>query len=186
MLPQGDLGDALLTLARGAIGEAFGIPSPVPPAAPGLSEVGATFVTLRLAGDLRGCIGTVNAFRPLAEDVRGNAFAAAFRDPRFAPLARDEFGTTLIEVSLLGPREALAAADEEAALAQLRPEIDGVVLEAGGMRATFLPQVWEQLPNPYDFLAALKRKAGLPATYWDGSMRLSRYRVEKFAEARSR
>jgi AmmeMemoRadiSam system protein A len=179
-----DLGDSLLRIARGAIGEAFGIALRTPPATPGLAAVGATFVTLRLAGDLRGCIGTVEPFRALDEDVRANALAAAFRDPRFAPLARDEFAAILIEVSVLGPRAAIAARDEDAALAQLRPEVDGVVLEAGARRATFLPQVWEQLPDPRDFLAALKRKAGLPATYWDDSMRLSRYSVEKFMEAR--
>lgn len=180
---QGDLGLALLRLARGAIGETFGIAMAARPAAPELAEIGATFVTLRLAGDLRGCIGTVNAFRALAEDVCANARAAAFQDPRFAPLARDEFAATSIEVSLLGPRAPIVAPDEDAALAQLRPELDGVVLEANGTRATFLPQVWEQLPDPREFLIALKRKAGLPPAFWDSSVRLSRYRVDKFVEA---
>jgi AmmeMemoRadiSam system protein A len=181
----GDLGDALLRLARGAIGETFGIVTPAPPVVPELAEIGATFVTLRLAGDLRGCIGTVNAFRALAEDVRANACAAAFQDPRFAPLSRDEFAPTSIEVSLLSPRAAIVAPDEDAALAQLRPELDGLVLEAQGARATFLPQVWEQLPDPREFLMALKRKAGLPPAFWDSSVRLSRYRVEKFVEVSS-
>ena len=137
---------------------------------------------LRLDGDLRGCIGTVSAFRALAEDVRANAVAAAFRDPRFSPLVHDEFATTSIEVSLLGPCTMIVAADEDAALAQLRPELDGVVFEAGRKRATFLPQVWEQLPDRREFLAALKRKAGVPPTFWDDSVRLSRYSVEKFVE----
>lgn len=185
MLQQLELGEALLRLARGAIGETFGIVPPAPPAAAGLTVVGATFVTLRLAGDLRGCIGTVNAFRELAEDVCANARAAAFQDPRFAPLVRDEFAATSIEVSLLGPRVAIVAPDEDGALAQLRPDLDGVVLEAGGRRATFLPQVWEQLPDPRDFLTALKRKAGLPPMFWGDSVRLSRYGVEKFVEART-
>ncbi|MCC6196909.1 MAG: AmmeMemoRadiSam system protein A, partial [Burkholderiales bacterium] len=140
-------------------------------------------VTLRIKGDLRGCIGTVNAYRALAEDVRANARAAAFQDPRFAPLARDEFTATSIEVSLLGRPEAIVAPDEDAALAQLCPKLDGVVLEARSGRATFLPQVWEQLPDRREFLLALKRKAGLAPGFWDSSVRLSRYRVEKFVEA---
>jgi AmmeMemoRadiSam system protein A len=182
MLAQRDLGDALLRLARGAIGETFGMPVPAPERTLELTAVGATFVTLRLAGDLRGCVGTVSAFRALAEDVCHNAFAAAFQDPRFAPLSRDEFAATSIEVSLLGPCAAILALDEDAALVQLRPELDGVVLEAAGRRATFLPQVWEQLPDPREFLVALKRKAGLPPAFWDSSVRLSRYSVEKFME----
>lgn len=177
-----DLGAALLRHARSAIAEGLGLAPPVPPVVAALSAVGATFVTLRLAGDLRGCIGTVEAFRPLREDVRANAAAAAFRDPRFAPLARGELGATVIEVSLLDSPVPIATADEAAALAQLRPDVDGVVLEAAGRRATFLPQVWEQLPDRREFIAALKRKAGLPPAFWDGSVRLSRYGVAKFAE----
>jgi hypothetical protein len=146
-----------------------------------LAEPGATFVTLYRAGKLRGCIGTVTAWRPLGEDVRANAMAAAFRDPRFPPLLQDEFPGLAVEVSLLDPPQPLPAADEREALTQLRPGIDGVVLECGRHRATFLPQVWDQLPDPLDFLAALKRKAGLAERYWGDDLRLARYEVRKFA-----
>ena len=128
-------------------------------------------MTLRREGELRGCIGTVDAWRPLGEDVRANAVAAAFHDPRFPPLARDEFDDTSIEVSLLGPHEPVPASDEAQALATLRPGVDGVLLECGRRRATFLPQVWEQLPEPREFLRALKRKAGLAGDFWSDEVR---------------
>jgi AmmeMemoRadiSam system protein A len=177
-----ELGLALLALARTAIGDAFGLLGLQVAATPQLAERGATFVTLRHTGELRGCIGTVTAWRALADDVRGNAVAAAFHDPRFAPLTRSEFDETWIEVSLLAPHQRIAAADEASALAQLRCYIDGVVFECGRRRATFLPQVWEQLPDPRAFLAALKRKAGLAEDFWSDEVRLSRYVVEKFVE----
>ena len=182
MAAQPDLGAALVGLARDAIREAFAGTSQAPSAVPALRAEGATFVTLRRAGDLRGCIGTVNAWRPLEDDVRANAVAAAFHDPRFEPLSRSEFADTSIEVSLLGPREAIVAVDEDAVLGQLRPGVDGVVLECGRRRATFLPQVWEQLPDSRTFLSALKQKAGLAADFWSPEIRVSRYEVEKFVD----
>jgi len=177
-----EIGVPLLTLARGAIARALGLPRPQEPAPDALRANGATFVTLRIKGDLRGCIGSVSAWRPLADDVRENAVAAALRDPRFVPLSLDEFDVTAIEVSLLGPYERLSAASEDEALAALRPGVDGVILELGRLRATFLPQVWEQLPLARDFMSALKRKAGVPARFWSEDLRLSRYAVEKFVE----
>ena len=177
-----DLGATLLSLARGAIGAELGMVVRNTPAHAALAAPGASFVTLRQRGDLRGCIGSVRAWRPLAEDLRANALAAAFRDPRFPPLALREYAITAIEVSLLGPSTPLHAVDEDDALAQLRPYVDGVILERGRQRATFLPQVWEQLPEPRAFLAELKRKAGLPADHWCGELRLARYAVAKYAE----
>lgn len=177
-----DLGTALLALARCAIGAEFGVAERAVASHEALAAPGATFVTLRQDGALRGCIGSLEAHRPLAADVRANAVAAAFRDPRFAPLVVHEFHATAIEVSLLSASVALAFADEREALAQLRPGIDGVILEAGWRRATFLPQVWEQLPERAEFLAALKQKAGLPEDYWSAQVRMARYTVTKFAE----
>ena len=181
------LGDALLRLARHAIASQLLRPPPAAPEIPALPELaqpGASFVTLTQAGQLRGCIGSLQAWRPLAQDVQDNARAAALRDPRFRPLAADELARTRVEVSLLTPAEPLAFTSEADALAQLRPDEDGVILSAGGRRATFLPQVWEQLPAPAAFLAQLKRKAGLAADYWGPDVRLERYAVRKWREAR--
>jgi AmmeMemoRadiSam system protein A len=178
------LGAALLTIARSAIEEALGargVAAPLPDAA-ALAQPGATFVTLRKDGELRGCIGSLEPRRTLADDVRANALAAAFRDPRFPPLRRDELAATEIEVSLLGPSSPLACADEADLLARLEPGVDGLILEHPGGRATFLPQVWEALPQPCDFLAALKHKAGLPADYWTPSLAFRRYGVGHCAE----
>jgi len=177
-----DLGTTLLALARGAIGAEFGTPERAVAPHEALAAPGATFVTLRQDGALRGCIGSLEARRSLGADVRANAVAAAFRDPRFAPLVVREWHATVIEVSLLSASEELAFAGERDALAQLRPGIDGVILEAGWRRATFLPQVWEQLPEPREFLAALKHKAGLPEDYWSAQVRVARYTVAKFTE----
>lgn len=145
-----------------------------------LAEPGATFVTLKLDGELRGCIGSLEPRRALADDVAHNARAAAYRDPRFPPVGRDERRRLEVEVSVLSAAEPLAARTEAEVVAQLRPGIDGVVLEFGEHRSTFLPQVWESLPDPADFLGELKRKAGLPRAFWDARMAISRYTVEKF------
>jgi len=125
----------------------------------------------------------LQARQPLHEDVRTHAAAAAFDDPRFPPLAAEEFAQLQIEVSVLGEAEPLAASSETEARATLRRGIDGVILEWRGRRATFLPQVWEQLPQAGAFLNALKLKAGLPPDFWAEDLRLSRYQVRKFAEA---
>ncbi len=148
-----------------------------------LRAPGACFVTLMHAGRLRGCIGSVRARRPLGEDVRANARAAALADPRFPPLAAHELAATRIEVSLLSAPVPLLVRDEAEALAALRPGTDGVILEMrGGERSTFLPQVWDSLPSPREFLGQLKRKAGLPADFWSADLHLFRYTVMHWQE----
>ncbi len=177
------LGAALLARARNAIAAEFGEPADPEPDHPAMHEPGATFVTLTQHGELRGCIGALEARRSLDLDVRENARAAAFRDPRFLPLSCDEFPNTRVEVSLLTPPRPMTFTDEADALAQLRPGVDGVVLEYDGHRGTFLPQVWESLPEPSRFMANLKMKAGLPADFWATGIKLFRYEVQKWKEA---
>ena len=177
-----DLGCTLLTIARSAIGERLGLAVPEVPHDATLQRRSATFVTLRQASGLRGCIGSLEPLPPLGLDVRENAIAAAFRDPRFAPLAADEFGATALEVSLLSPAEPIEVCGEQDLLGRLRPGIDGLTLEYGGSRATFLPQVWQALPDPRDFLSSLKRKLGLPAGFWDADVAVRCYTVTKWAE----
>ncbi|MFZ2267060.1 MAG: AmmeMemoRadiSam system protein A [Azonexus sp.] len=179
-----ELGPTLLSLARNAILGHFGLPGQaVDSTLPALHAAAATFVTLTQRGDLRGCIGSLEAWRPLGKDVQENALAAAFRDPRFSPLRLEELAITRVEVSLLTAPAAMSFSSEADALAQLRPGVDGLIFSAGPRRSTFLPQVWEQLPEPADFLRHLKQKAGLPATYWGSDVRLERYTVEKWKEA---
>jgi len=183
------LGYALLHLARGALwlavdDAATPPPQPAPDCAATLNQPGATFVTLTQEGHLRGCIGSLQAWRPLHEDVQANAVAAGLRDPRFAPLTAPELPRTRVEVSLLSTPAHFGVTDEADALAQLRPGIDGVILECGRHRSTFLPQVWEQLPEPRAFLQQLKHKAGLPPTFWAPELRLQRYTVTKWKEPR--
>jgi AmmeMemoRadiSam system protein A len=178
-----DKGALLTALARAAIAERFGT-SPARLAHPDwLDAPGAVFVTLSEGGRLRGCIGSLEAHRSLAEDLLANARAAAFRDPRFPPVQAAELDHLRVEVSILSPAEPMQFTDEADALAQLSPGIDGVILEHGFHRATFLPQVWEQLPDRRVFIAHLKAKAGLPADFWAPDIRLSRYTVQKYAEA---
>lgn len=187
---EAERGRVLLALAREAIAAAVGATQPpaewMTPAqrgAPWLRVPGACFVTLTQEGRLRGCIGSVQARRPLADDLRANARAAALADPRFPPLTAAELPVTRVEVSVLSPAEPLPAATEDEALAALRPGIDGIILELGGdAHATFLPQVWESLPAPRDFLAHLKHKAGLPPDFWSPGLRLQRYTVTKWTE----
>jgi len=178
-------GKILVDIARGAIAEAFGVDQLPVPQERWLNQPGATFVTLTEGGELRGCIGTLQAHRPLEEDVRDNALAAAFRDPRFLPLTREEFSNIEVEVSLLTATQPLTFTDEADALAQLRPGIDGVVFEYGRYRSTFLPQVWESFSQPREFLAMLKRKAGLPEDFWEEGVKLSRYTVTKWIEKKN-
>ncbi|MDE2585230.1 MAG: AmmeMemoRadiSam system protein A [Betaproteobacteria bacterium] len=177
------LGPYLLALARQAIARRLGLPEPslpAPPAAP--ADPAPTFVTLTKRGALRGCIGCLEPRRSLPEDVATNAQAAAFQDSRFPPLETEEFPDIRIEISRLSPATPLHFKDEAEAMAQLNPGRDGVILSLGGRNATFLPQVWEQLPEPRDFLSHLKRKAGLPADYWSDQLQLARYTVEKWQE----
>ncbi len=147
---------------------------------PALCTPAATFVTLNLDGELRGCIGSLQAHRPLAQDVIENAYAAAFRDPRFTPVNAKELGQLDIHISILSATKPMQFRDEQDLLRQLRPGIDGLVLEDGHHRGTFLPQVWEALPAPADFLSQLKRKAGLPPHYWSPTLQVERYTVESF------
>lgn len=175
-------GKTLLRLARAAIGGELGFVSHDLPRVDWLEEPGATFVTLTLQGQLRGCIGSLEAHRPLIEDVRQNAVASAFRDPRFTPLSKAEFAEVNIEVSLLSKPEPIRHTSEDDALAQLTPGRDGVIIEYGRHRATYLPQVWSQLPDPQIFLAHLKEKAGLPGDFWSDELSISRYTVQKWRE----
>ena len=178
-----DLGGALLRTARLALDQAFGRAGAPAVIHALLDRPGATFVTLTRHGELRGCIGTLEARRPLRQDVEENTLNAAFRDPRFTPLAAAELGATRIEVSLLCAPVPMPIAGEDDLLQRLRPGVDGVVLAFRGQRATFLPQVWDSLPEPRDFIAALKHKAGLATGFWHDEVRVSRYAVSKFSEA---
>lgn len=138
----------------------------------------ATFVTLTQGSQLRGCIGTLAAVRPLAADVAHNAFAAAFQDPRFPPLDAQEFECLDIHLSLLTPATPLSFASKADLLGQLVPFEDGLILEDSGRRGTFLPSVWEALPDPVQFLEHLKLKAGLPRDHWSDTVKIWRYRTE--------
>ena len=174
-------GRILVDLARTAImAPASDRPAPREWGEEWLRATAASFVTLRDRGELRGCIGTVDAHRALGDDVTANAHAAAYRDPRFPPVAPSERVGLDVEVSVLSARVPIAAASEAALAAELRPGIDGIVLEYEHYRATFLPQVWESVPDPIDFLAELKRKARLPARFWHPDLKVSRYTVEKY------
>lgn len=196
MAPEGGLtqpysaaqGERMLALAREAIGAGLGLhPAPRPPDEPWLREHRASFVTIKLEGALRGCIGSIEPGRALGEDVIANAQAAAFRDPRFAALTGADFARLDIEISVLSRAKRLDFADHADLLRQLVPGRDGLVLEWGGTpgaparRGTFLPQVWEQLPAPEGFVDQLKRKAGLPEGTPTGSCRVRRYRVARFS-----
>jgi len=149
---------------------------------PALVEKAATFTTLRFHGQLRGCCGTLEASRPLAEDVAHSAFRAAFRDMRFDPVGSHELDAIRLEVSVLSPLDSIPVAGEADLLAPLQPGIDGLVIIAEGRRATFLPKVWEMLPDPQQFLAALKTKCGLPQTYWSQRLEFQRYRTASYGE----
>ncbi len=173
----------LLPIARSAIGLALGLTLEADEGAPWLQELGASFVTLTQQGQLRGCIGSLQAHRSLLADVKANAVAAALHDPRFAPLTAPELDMTEIEISLLSAMQPMQFSSESYALEQLRPGVDGVVLEYGRYRSTFLPQVWEQLPDVGQFMAHLKHKAGLPAQFWASELTLQRYTVSKFKES---
>jgi AmmeMemoRadiSam system protein A len=175
-------GWVLLQIARSSLEEALdrGVASVWDEA--WLQQSVATFVTLTLDGMLRGCVGTVHASRPLVEDVRRNSVAAAFEDSRFPPLAAEELDRIEIEISLLSDLVLLEFESEEQAIAQLRPGVDGILLQHELHRATYLPQVWEQLPDPAQFLAQLKLKAGLAADFWSTALQLWSYTVTKFCE----
>lgn len=176
--------DRLLAIARDSIerGLAEGSPLSVDPAAfpAALRAERACFVTLKRYGELRGCIGHLEACAPLVCDVAENAFSAAFRDPRFVPLTPPELEDLEIHISVLTPATPLAFDSEEELLRQIRPFVDGLILEEGLHRGTFLPSVWGQLPEPEQFLRHLKLKAGLGEHYWSAGVRVSRYETESF------
>ncbi len=143
-----------------------------------LQEQRACFVTLQIKGKLRGCIGSLEAHRPLVKDLVYNAYAAAFQDPRFMPLTVDEYPELEIHISILNKPEPMQFTSEEDLVKQLRPNVDGLIMQDGMHRGTFLPSVWESLSEPQDFLKHLKLKAGLPGDYWSETMIVERYTVE--------
>jgi len=177
----------LLKLARAAVeraarGDKSAAPLPAPP--PRLEQPGAAFVTLHTRdGQLRGCIGSLIAHRSLVEDVQHNAIAAALEDPRFSPVNATELDNIVIEVSVLTAPEPLNFDGPDDLIRKLRPNVDGVLIERGWNRATFLPQVWEQLPSHEIFLSHLCNKAGLPSNAWRWpDLKVSTYQVEEFEE----
>ena len=171
-IPAGTL---LLAIARGTIAEAFGAPSVTRPAgASWLDQRRAVFVTLKLEGELRGCIGQLTPRFTLFEAVREAATSAAFRDTRFLPLREDELSVIRLEVSVLTPLEPLEVRDEAELLEKLRPGVDGLVLSHDGRSGLFIPEMWKQLPDKRAFLSYLKRKAGLPQGWLPGT------KVERF------
>lgn len=173
-------GQILLDLAWNSLrhGLAKGAPAAPPADRPGiLARPGAVFVTLKKKGQLRGCIGSVQAWRPLAEDVVDNAFKAAFHDPRFPPLKPEEAEGLDLSLSVLTPPIPMAFKDEADLLGRLRPRIDGLIIEDGGRRALFLPSVWEQLPDRRQFMAHLKAKAGMATDHWSPSFRASTFQA---------
>lgn len=150
---------------------------------PRLREAGASFVTLTIEGQLRGCIGTLEAYQPLAEDVREHAIAAALQDPRFPPVSEDELSRIQIEVSRLTRPLPLEYTDTADLLSKLRPGVDGVILRDGFHRATFLPQVWEKIPDPAAFLHNLCLKMGASPDLWRRKhLDVMTYQVEEFHE----
>ena len=180
-------GTELLRLARSSIeyGLIHEVPLPVDcdELPREFADLAATFTTLRFEGRLRGCCGTLEAVRPLAEDVTRSAFQAAFRDIRFEPVGEHELGVIRLEVSVLSPLESIPFSDEADLLDRLTPGIDGLVIVEGLRRATFLPKVWDSLPEPHEFVGHLKSKCGLPRDYWSERLEFRRYRTTSYAES---
>ena len=176
----------LMQLARGSIeyGLQHGRPLTVTPSEyhGELKAVRASFVTLQKHGQLRGCIGHLEAVQPLVVDVAENAFAAAFRDPRFPPMTAAELPDIDIHLSLLTSPEPLSFTDEADLISQIRAGEDGLIVQDGPNRGTFLPSVWESLPDPTEFLVHLKQKAGLAANHWSDRIEVYRYHTESFGE----
>ena len=175
-------GRLLLARARHAIESEFGPAAATQSDDPVLARRIGCFVTLRLRGELRGCVGAIEPDGPLGEELRNSARAAAFKDPRFAPLSRAELDGLEIQVSLLTATQPIEAAGEDELASALVPGVDGVALKAGEQHATFLPQVWRQVATPRDFVRQLKVKAGLPATAWPDETRIARYRTQSWSE----
>lgn len=178
----------LVRTAAAAIDARLAGATPVEPAITGLpAELRAeraSFVTLTIGGELRGCCGTIEPRRALALDVWRNAQVSAFNDPRFPPLVAHEWAQVELEISVLSPLERVEAPGEEQLLRGLEPGRDGLVIAWRGRRATFLPKVWEHIPQPRDFLGRLKAKAGWPADFWATDVEVWRYRTESFSADR--
>lgn len=175
--------DALCTWARDVIRAELDSRSLRAPQLDVGDPMSATFVTLRWPeGELQGCIGNLTPSRALRDAIAVNARAAAFEDPRNRRLTLDDVDRLDVEISLLSELTPIDFDSEDGAIAALRPHVDGVVLEWREHRGTFLPQVWDELPTPRQFLGQLKRKAGLSPGFWHPQLRLSRYSVEKWTE----
>jgi len=176
----------LIEVARRSIehGLAHGCPLAIVPSEyhRDLKTVRASFVTLQKSGQLRGCIGHLEAVQPVVVDVAENAFAAAFRDPPFSPLTVSEWPDVEVHLSLLTVPEPLRFHDEADLVGQIQPGEDGLILQDGPNRGTFLPSVWKSLPDPVDFLVQLKYKAGLAANHWSDRIEVYRYHAESFGE----
>jgi uncharacterized protein len=176
----------LITTARTAIEHGLDtgtvLSVPLDAYEPALCVHAATFVTLHRHHTLRGCIGTLTPYQPLIVDVAAHAYAAAFQDPRFAPLQRHEWAAVKVHISILSAAEAMCFSSEEDLICQLQPGIDGLILSQGQQRGTFLPSVWESLPTPRDFVRHLKVKAGFSSDYWSSQLHISRYHVESIKE----
>jgi len=181
--PHTEIGRVLLPIARASIAQQLGTPHAADESASWLRAQGASFITLTLQNKLRGCIGTLRAHRPLLDDVKANAVAAAFRDPRFKPLTVQEYETIAVEISLLSSVTPLTFTDQPSALAQIKPHEHGVIFEYGHHRSTYLPQVWDSIPDLAMFMATLKQKAGLPPDFWEPGVKLATYTVAKFKES---
>ena len=179
---SGDDRTALLRVAADSIAHGLRSGRPLPvdveAFAVALRSKRGTFVTLEIDHSLRGCLGMLEAVRPMVQDVSENAFAAAFRDPRFPAIAIAEQEQLDIHISILSPAEPMQFESQADLLHQIRPGIDGLILQEGRYRGTFLPSVWESLPDAPSFLSHLKGKAGLPADYWSQTIRVSRYTTE--------
>jgi hypothetical protein len=173
---------ARTTLERGVRGEELP-PVDLKGVTPHLKEPGASFITLTIAGELRGCIGALEAYQPLVQDVREHALAAALEDPRFPPVRPEELDQIEIEISRLTPPQNLEYQDAADLVRQLRPNVDGVILRDGPRRATFLPQVWEKIPDKAEFLDALCAKMGAARDTWRHKhLEVLTYQVEEFHE----
>ena len=177
------LGETLLRGARMAIASSFGGPPPeTPPPMERLFDLGACFVTLTVHGELRGCVGNIVADGPLWDALLHNAHAAAFRDHRFPPLSSSELERAHISVSVLSPLETVPAGTEAILIARLRLGSDGVVLRWQGRSVTFLPQMWDRLPEPSEFLLQLRRKGGMPTDRWPEGMGAATFTIEEYSE----
>lgn len=176
----------LLSIARQSIGHGFDEQAPLEPdparVAGNLARELGVFVTITQRSALRGCVGSLEPRHPLAQGVAFASFNAAFHDPRFPALSRLEAALVQIEISVLSPLQEITVGSNDELLASLTPQVDGLLLDDSGRRATFLPKVWDKLPEPRAFVAQLKTKAGLPDEHWSDTIRCYRYRTTTFSE----